>query len=75
MGKIIKFDPARRRKQARSWTRPEDYIALPPREPPARQAAFRPDAPERTTPVRWPARLAVAGLVLAAVAASLFGVQ
>ena len=35
MGKIVKFDP-KRRKSGKSWTRPEDYGAPPPPKPPKR---------------------------------------
>lgn len=75
MGKIIKFDP-RRRKNTRSWTRPEDYGVRPlgrtrrraGSPPPMRPAA----SSARTARL---ARLAVALIVLAAIAVSLLGLD
>lgn len=79
MGKIIKFDPERRRKGTRSWTRPEDYGVPPP--PPAanRRPAWRRPAPGPLASPSVPsnngikAKLAVAAIILAGIATSLYG--
>lgn len=77
MGKIIKFDPDRRRKQGRrSWTRPEDYGVPPPpkprrqREPQGSALPGTGDAPRRT---RLLAKGAVAGVIALGVLTSLYG--
>ena len=79
MGKIIKFDPKRRRSgQGKpSWTRPEDYgVAPEPRHKPATQPQHRrveqPPTSPRTTLL---ARLTVAGVIGLGVAVSVFGLQ
>ena len=77
MGKIIKFDPDRRRKgDKRCWTRPQDYgvtsTPKPQRQPqPARAAlpAIR-EAPART---RLRAKLTVGGVIALGVLTSLYG--
>ncbi|WP_228242331.1 hypothetical protein [Porphyrobacter sp. GA68] len=72
MGKIIRFDPDRRRKQGRrSWTRPEDYV--PPAAPAPQRDRPRTHAPHAKA--QWPARLTVAGIIAAGVAVSLLGLQ
>jgi hypothetical protein len=64
MGKIIKFDPSRRRSRSgKSWTRPEDYGAPPPPPPPR-----EPRGPDGA---RVLARLTVAALIAITAAWSL----
>ena len=62
MGKIVKFDP-KRKKSGKSWTKPEDYGAPPPPRPPK-----RPQGNPRTL-----AQLTVVALIAATVAASVAG--
>lgn len=72
MGKIIRFDPDRRRKQGRrSWTRPEDYA---PPAPPAPQRGLARGSRSHAK-AQWPARLTVAGIIAAGMAVSLLGLQ
>jgi hypothetical protein len=78
MGKIIKFDPNRRRKDTRNWTRPEDYGASssPPsnRRPAHRKPAAAVHSPYPSAPASGvKAKLAVAAIILAGVATSLLG--
>jgi hypothetical protein len=83
MGKIIKFDPNRRRpsrggRDTRDWTRPEDYGVPPPppsnRRPAHRKAAPNPHAPYPSAPASGvKAKLAVAAIILAGIATSLLG--
>lgn len=83
MGKIIKFDPERRRKRNKpNWTRPEDYGAAPPPPAPKPRRAERRDAAPGPLPVPSPtgrtatlAKLAVAAIILAAVLVSLLGLS
>lgn len=84
MGKIIKFDPNRRRKKDRpSWTRPEDY-GVPPPPPRPRQASGRKreaapppriDATGGSPRAAMLAKLAVAAIVVLAVLVSLYGLN
>lgn len=82
MGKIIKFDPNRRRKKDKpSWTRPEDYGVSPP---PARQTPARKRKPApapRIEPAGGSpraallAKLAVAAIIVLALLVSLYGLD
>lgn len=79
MGKIIKFDPNRRRKGTRNWTRPEDY-GVPPAPTPARRTKRAAPPPRYEMPTRSGgtsvrAKLAVAAIILAAVLTSLYGLS
>ena len=75
MGKIIKFDPDRRRKPGkRSWTRPEDYGATRQRKPAPQPQQRRYVAPQGPSPrANMLAKLSVAAIIAAGVAVSLFG--
>ena len=79
MGKIIKFDPKRRRggQGKPSWTRPEDYgVAPEPRRKPTAQPRHRRAEQPHTSPrTALLARLTVAGVIGLGVAVSVFGLQ
>lgn len=81
MGKIIKFDPDRRRKgtgrakHRRSWTRPEDYgVASRPkvRRPAPLHTSNDAGTSSRTALL---AKLTVAGVIAVGMAVSFFGLS